>query len=661
MEIKWTARKKTTGTEYLPLSETGIKETTEIKGGNGTAEEPLCLRVTILNEEKESWEGVIRMSGYFPKKTPSFFLPGFLYGRNRGEAPLDVKNEFPRLREGEGNRPASSWWMVRGDRLSHPVTMAFDDGRIYGVSGSPYFISQGKKKTGWKPGKKGEFLQYAGYTCSLEEGSIGYTLGYENAPWLFVESHDVRERGELKENCFVLEPGESIEVELQLFETEAEDEGGIHRIIRAIYDRYHVKPRLAADIADAVSDISGAVFSCAWDKEDKNYYGFVFDKGEEGLGYSKLSSISWTNGLAVAVPLLLAAHCEKNEGMRQQAIDCIENIIANSLNPASGLLYESYQGGEWCNHGWWFDRIHTPGHSAYLNGQALYYIVKSWDYEKRRTGCEHTEWLTFVKKVAVKMEAEKNTEKEYPYIFSEKTGAGLEYDSLGGVWCLAALAYYSWAAGDQSFIEGMLESENHYYRSFIKKAECYGGPLDTDKAVDSEGVLAYIRAVRWLHVITGEEALLDHLRDALFYEFTFKFCYNSPIQVPPLSKLGWSSCGGSITSVANPHIHPMSSTITDEMLYYLSNREDTYIDSRLEDTIGWSCQVYNRFDREFDYGKKGWMSERFCYSEGLLAERYPDGSPASTWFALMPWACGCILEGLSGDCFESCTIAGRTE
>ena len=43
------------------------------------------------------------------------------------------------------------------------------------------------------------------------------------------------------------------------------------------------------------------------------------------------------------------------------------------------------------------------------------------------------------------------------------------------------------------------------------------------------------------------------------------------------------------------------------------------------------------------------MSERFCHSEGLVKERYPDGTLASTWFALMPWACGSILEGLTGE------------
>ena len=45
--------------------------------------------------------------------------------------------------------------------------------------------------------------------------------------------------------------------------------------------------------------------------------------------------------------------------------------------------------------------------------------------------------------------------------------------------------------------------------------------------------------------------------------------------------------------------------------------------------------------------------ERFCHREGLLVEKYPDGSPASTWFALMPWACGSILEGICGDLWNN--------
>jgi len=49
------------------------------------------------------------------------------------------------------------------------------------------------------------------------------------------------------------------------------------------------------------------------------------------------------------------------------------------------------------------------------------------------------------------------------------------------------------------------------------------------------------------------------------------------------------------------------------------------------------------------------MSERFCHSQGLVTETYADGTPASTWFCLMPWASGSIIEGLVGDYWDQVT------
>lgn len=291
--------------------------------------------------------------------------------------------------------------------------------------------------------------------------------------------------------------------------------------------------------------------------------------------------------------------------------------------------------------------MYTGGHSGYLVGQTLYYILKAYRLEAAR-GIDHPDWLAFVQGVVPRLAAARNGDGEYPFILSEQTGAGLEYDSLGSAWCLAAEAALMQLTGDTADLPAMERSEVRYYDAFIRRAECYGGPPDTSKAVDSEGVLAYIRVARLLHELTGKAVYLDHLRDALCYEYSFKFCYNVPVQVPPLSRLGWSSCGGSITSVANPHIHPMSCTVADEMFYYLRCRPDAYIESRLKDTVGWSLQTFNTFDREYDYGRAGWMSERFCHCEGLLVQTYPDGSLASTWFALMPWACGSVLEGVCG-------------
>lgn len=653
MDLVFSARSKTqSNIEYLSLQEQGLKASKEIILGDGSPKNPYKTLIRIVNHNEKPWSGVIHVELMFNKHNPRFFLPAFMYGNNRGECPQNVPNEFPRLRE-ETKRPSSPWWMVRSDRLSHPVALVFDTDKIYGLSTSPYFIYNNSIKQQWKPELQGDFYQYSGFTCSLLKGAVGCTLGYENAPWLFVESHDVREREPLGDNCFDLEAGETVEFFLDMYDFEAETELDINSVIQEVYYQYHQNPRRVSDEKTTVADLATAVYEDAWLPEDRNYSGQVFeDKENGGYRYNKILSISWTNGLSVATPMLMSALRLGNESMRQQAITCINNIIEQSPDPFTGLPYEACNDDIWSMKGWWFDGMHTPGHSSYLIGQAMYYIIKACEYEKRLNNCVHKDWLEFVKNILSKIELTKNTDHEYPFILSEKTGAGIEYDALIGSWCMAALSYYCWLTEDRSYLDGLQKSEMHYYNEFIKRMECYGGPLDTDKAVDSEGVLAYIKAVRYLHALTGEDYYLEHMRDAICYEFTFKFCYNSPIKIHPLSKMGWSSCGGSVTSTANPHIHPMSSNLIDELLYYADQTGDEYVKDRIEDTVSWGCQCYNTYDREFDYGKKGWMSERFCHCEGLLSQKYSDGSVASTWFCLMPWASGSIIEGLVGEYWD---------
>ncbi|MDP4090401.1 MAG: hypothetical protein Q8930_14190 [Bacillota bacterium] len=654
MGLIMTARsKEQENTDYLPLEEHGLNTGIEISDGNGSIKSPFQAKVWIHNGNKKKWSGVIHVELPFNKINPRFFLPAFMYGRNRGQCPQNVPNEFPRMRE-ELKRPSSPWWMVRGDRLSHPTALVYDNDKIYGVCGSPYFVRSKGIKQQWMPDMEGEFYQYAGFTCSLSKGTVGYTLGYENAPWLFIQSHDVRERAPLSDNCFELEPGETVDFTLDLFEFDAETELDVNAVIEEVYYRYHQNPREASDVSTTVADLAQAIFQDAWLQEELNYSGQVFeDKNTGGYRYNKIISISWTNGLSAAAPMLMAALRLGNESMRQQALSCITNIVEHSLNPASGLPYEAYSDGKWSINGWWFDGMHTPGHSSYLTGQAMFYILKAYDYELRFKNCSHRDWMDFVKAVLMKVEKTKNTDGEYPFIMSEKTGAGIEYDAFSGTWCMAALAYYCWLTGDRSHLESLEISERHYYEAYIKCMECYGAPLDTDKATDSEGILAYIKAVRFLHALTGDKKYLEHMKDAICYEFSFKFCYNSPVKVPPLSRIGWSSCGGSVTSIANPHIHPMSSNLVDELLYFTENCEDKYVHDRMMDTVRWGCQSYNTYDNEFDYGKKGWMSERFCHSEGLVTEKYSDGTLASTWFCLMPWAGGSVLDGLAGDYWDS--------
>ena len=648
-------------TAYRPISESNLK--VSVSGEEATNLGRKII-VTVNNDTVRDWVGVIKFEAAFKADKPLFFMPGFMYGRNTGSFPRGGRKEFPRIRKSECVRPESKDWMVRSDRLAYPVSLIYDNGKILGISASPYFVKENKTKVPCDvkddTSVSKDFYQYSGFTCCMnreitkngetgEYATCGYTLGYENAPWLFVQTATVLERAPLtEENCFTLKAGESVSFALRIYYYPAEKITDIYEALKEVYGDYHQPPRSMGEmtITDATLSLASAVADYAWIPEDHMYTGFVFDK-PEGFTYNKIQSLSWTNGMAVACPMLLAGLRLENDKMREQAIDCIDYIINNCMNEASGLPNDGLENGKWSIKGWWYDGLHVPGHSSYVIGQALYYILKSYMYEKAIKGIEHSEWIDFVSPIIRKLNKTLNGENEYPFLLSAQTGAGLEYDSMGGCWCLAAAVYFIQATSIAYDLSLLQEIEQHYYEKYVSKAECYGGPLDTDKAVDNESILAYIRAVRGLHEITGDEKYLEHLKDALYYEFSFKLCYNTPIQVPPLSRIGWSSCGGSITSTANPHIHPMSSTIVDEIRYYVEQTNDAYAAARLEDTIGWGLQTFNTYDGEYDFGRIGWMSERFCFSQGLLTEKYPDGSPASTWFALMPWASASILEGFT--------------
>lgn len=629
-------------TQYYSPDKAGIIWTALEKDGN---EYGTRYTVTVRNSGDETFNGVLHFKLVMEaerSEEPKFFMPGYMYNRNTADMPSSGRKAFPRIKRNPEHMPESEYFMTRADRLALPVSLIYSRGHVTGLSGAPCIKSVDSDS----------LKKHCGFTCSInDEGavSVGYTLGYENAPWLFVQTATVKDRAPLTaQNAFSIGAGGEYSFELTVYDYEGQDERAIYCAITDVYKDVHEAPRSidGMDKVKALTLLSSAIRDYAWLPGERRYTGFVYDR-PEGLAYNRIPSLTWTNGLAVAVPMLMAADRLKDDLARTQAITFIDDVVEGYYNSASGFLYESTdENGKPTVRGWWYNGMHSGGHSGYLNGQAVYYLLKAYVTELKEKNVMHSDWLGMAEKVVARMNEVLNTDYEYPFAMSEESGAGIEYDSMGSAWCLAATAMYELASGDRGYMELLRMSEEHYYSAYVKKVECYGGPLDTDKAVDSEGILSIIRADRILHEITGDRRYLDHLRDALYYEFTFKLGYNTPVSVRPLSDIGWSSCGGSITSTANPHIHPMSSTVTDEMRYYLKHCADEYVGSRLKDTEAWGMQTFNTYDGEYGYGRIGWMSERFCFCEGLLTEKYPDGEPASTWFALMPWAAASIIEGL---------------
>lgn len=94
---------------YRAIEALGLRASVSARGGTGAADDPARLLVRVENPAPQSWTGVVHLEYPFPGGEPRFWLPGFLYGRNRGEAPLRSDTRFPRLRPGAPQFPASPW------------------------------------------------------------------------------------------------------------------------------------------------------------------------------------------------------------------------------------------------------------------------------------------------------------------------------------------------------------------------------------------------------------------------------------------------------------------------------------------------------------------------------------------------------------------------
>jgi predicted dehydrogenase len=64
----------------------------------------------------------------------------------------------------------------------------------------------------------------------------------------------------------------------------------------------------------------------------------------------------------------------------------------------------------------------------------------------------------------------------------------------------------------------------------------------------------------------------------------------------------------------------------------------------LNDCVNWLMATMELYPDTMGYSRYGVLSERTCPSDGLVIERYSDGTPCSTWFSYNGWAAANALE-----------------
>lgn len=578
-------------------------------------------------------------------KLPYIQIPGFLYGTNNAEGTNGKQPTFSHTSSPQNS--ASHIWYTRADRSTHNCVISVDAEHVYsvGIDEQMYGISYNPTDE-WLPkyAYNGLFVN----SQQKDTNAIGFTLGYMHIPYRYTWVWNDPKTPDTHEytHGYIHNAADAPLTTRCYYFADIATQGipSYGKALQAHYNIIHTPPRVRATRTQAMELCIDAILKHGWNTEH-NFF-ILSDNGEEGRNRG---NIGWTGGMQVAYPILKAGMRLKNQTYISCAESYCNTICTEALNTKAGLLFEEFRNRAWHVDGWWGQREdcynwgENPLHSAYCNGQAAYYLLRAFI----DTGCIHTQWLSIAQIICNTAISQQLDSGAFARFYSPHTGKGVDYSGFQACWFTPALIQLYNITGTQAYIDSARKSIE-YYTTFHMNGELYGTPMDTHEAVDEEGNLAYVIACVEMHKTTKDNRYIDLGCIGLDYEFSWKFAYNTVFSNEPLRSLEWCSCGGSITSTHNPHIHPMGNLIAGEMYYIYMHTRNEYISQRLKDTCIWGLSTFNSPSIDFGFGESGFQTEQFFHTDALLLPWWKkhDGG---IWEAYLPWASGCIILNAAED------------
>jgi hypothetical protein len=583
----------------------------------------------------------LRLSAKLLNETDLFHLiPGNIHGDNN--AAHVRPGEFPCLTATPSPlRNHAKLWEFRADRASHPVSMLCCKSGAIGVSIDPYSEDM----------EADEGFIRNGVFAAVPD-ICGVSVGYGNDPLTFSEKTDFLPA--------TADYTHGTSARGTIFAIRGGGRAAAHRIIRALYEQLHHRPEYRKTHEEALRALADAFINVNWSPDLQQYTNRHWDVPTNltPKPWRAVVEIGWTGGSMLAYPFILARHIFPDLKFPKDG-ERIFDEIWTGFNEASGFINDTAlnevtrnipDGWNTSNiNGWWSGFLPQTRdcHCAYTNAHAAYYMLRTeWVYAQ--WGREHKpdRIKTALRVLDTAIELQR-ADGAFGYIFSTREKKVVDWEGFAGCWFSAALPYAWKFTGDARY-RTAAERSLEYYAPFVRDLAAWGTPMDTFKSIDSEGNLAFIRAARLMHEFSGEDRYVQMLLDGANYEYLWRYAFRTRPQCPPLKGSSWNSCGGSLTSVSNPHIHPMSVVATDDLTYLSRITKDGYHRARADDGMAWLMNTMELYPNVTGYGPYGVLSERTCPSDGLLAERYTnDGSPASTWWSYNAWAAGSAMEALA--------------
>lgn len=490
-----------------------------------------------------------------------FYMPGFWYRRN-----LRSPKEAPSFH-------TSDSWLVREDRLSTPLTAAFNP--VNGKSMSVIRIDKFDKDalTTHKEGEvilSGETsIGYTGFQNVEGMTVLAYGFPYKEAPKTYIRKLTLAPAVEAFQ---LLRKGESISLTWELSERDAADFSEcVQRTWEYCYDTNRPKPVDTPYTVERMKEVMSNFFVESYvDNTPTHYYSGV------ELETATCANTDVAEAGFVGRTLLNAFNALEY-GKQQNRRDLVDN--ANNI-------FDTYLRNGFSPAGFFNEVVHynrgfkETRHSIRRQSEGVYAILNYLNYEKQQKR-KHPEWEKRIKDMLDNFLRLQNEDGSFPRKFRDDFSI---VDGSGGSTPSATLPLVmaSKYFKDKRYLASAKRTVEYLEKELISKADYFSSTLDAN-CEDKEASLYAATAAYYLALVTKGEERAHYAglaKKAAYFALSWYYTWDVPFAGGQmLGDIGLKTRGWGNVSVENNHIDVFIFEFAD-VLHWLSKE---YAEPRFAD------------------------------------------------------------------------------
>lgn len=480
-----------------------------------------------------------------------FYMPGFWYRRN-----LRSPKEAPSFH-------TSDSWLVREDRLSTPLTAAFNP--VSGTSMSVIRIDKFDKEA-LTTHKEGEIILSGetsiGYTgfCNVDGVTVlAYGFPYKEAPKTYIRKLTLAPAVEAFQ---LLRKGDSISMTWEVSERNAADFSEcIQRTWEYCYDTNRPKPVDTPYTVDRMKEVMSNFFVESYVGNTPTHYYSGVELETATCANTDVAEVGFVGRT------LLNAFNALEYGKQQNRQDLVDN---------ANHIFDTYLQNGFSPAGFFNEVVHynrgfkETRHSIRRQSEGVYAILNYLNYEKQQKR-KHPEWEKRIKGMLDSFLKLQNEDGSFPRKFKDDFSI---VDASGGSTPSATLPLVmaSKYFKDKRYLASAKHTVDYLEKELISKADYFSSTLDAN-CEDKEASLYAATAAYYLALVTKGEERAHYAglaKKAAYFALSWYYTWDVPFaEGQMLGDIGLKTRGWGNVSVENNHIDVFIFEFAD-VLHWLS-------------------------------------------------------------------------------------------